>query len=108
MAAVMNALKFENDGIQRRTPRVNACKAPCAILPPWTRQTLQGGCSAPKHGGLRRTKEKQEKALALSVRQGEDFCPQCGQLQGQKLTLFWRSEKSVDADISKSISKSRR
>lgn len=84
----MNALILENDGIQRRTPRVNACEPPCAILPPRTRQTLPGGCSAPKHGGLRRMKEKQEKALALSERQGGYFCPQCGQLQGRELTLF--------------------
>lgn len=33
-------------------------------------------------------KRKQEKALALSVRQGGYFCPQCGQLRRRKLTLF--------------------
>ena len=27
-------------------------------------------------------------ALALSVRQGGYFCPQCGQLRGLRLTLF--------------------
>ena len=53
-------------------------------------------------------KRKQEKALALSVRQGKDFCPQCGQLREQGLTLFWRSERAVDADISKGPSISRR
>lgn len=69
------------------TPRVSACKPPCAICPSRVGQT-PGGSSAPKHGGLRGTKGKQEKALALSVRQGKDFCPQCGQLRGQGLTLF--------------------
>ena len=55
-----------------------------------------------------RNDDKQEKALALSVRQGKDFCPQCGQLREQGLTLFWRSERAVDADISKGPSISRR
>ena len=35
-----------------------------------------------------RDDDKQEKALALSVRQGGYFCPQCGQLRGGELTLF--------------------
>ena len=41
--------------------------------------------------------DKQEKALTLSERQGRDFCPQCGQLRGRKLTLFWRTGKLIDA-----------
>ena len=35
-----------------------------------------------------RDEEKQEKALALTVCQGKDFCPQCRQLRRRKLTLF--------------------
>ena len=46
---------------------------------------VPGKQSAPKHGDLRETKGKQEKALALSVRQGGYFCPQCGQLRGSEM-----------------------
>ncbi len=48
-----------------------------------------------------RDDDKQEKALALSVRQGGYFCPQCGQLRGRELALFWRGNRVIDADISK-------
>ena len=66
---------------------MSTCEPLCAICPsragriPW-------GKFRTKNGGLRGTKEKQEKALALSARQGGYFCPQCGQLRGQELTLF--------------------
>ena len=66
---------------------MSACEPLCAILLSRAGQG-PGKQSAPKHGGLRGTKEKQEKALALSARQGGYFCPQCGQLQGRELTLF--------------------
>ena len=100
----MNALILENDGGEQRTPRVSACEPLCAILPMSTGQ-IHREYFAPKYGGLRRTKEKQEKVLALSMRQGGDFCPQCGQLRGQRLTLFWRESRPIDADISRGPSK---
>lgn len=83
----MNALILENDGGEQRTPRVSACEPLCAILPMSTGQ-IHREYFAPKYGCLRGTKGKQEKALALSMRQGGDFCPQCGQLRGRELTLF--------------------
>lgn len=55
-----------------------------------------------------RDNEKQEKALALSERQGGDFCPQCGQLQGERLALFRRTPKLNDADTCKNRWKRRR
>lgn len=68
---------------------MSTCEPLCAILLSRAGQgRVPGKQSAPKHGDLRGTKEKQEKALALSVRQGGYFCPQCGQLRGGELTLF--------------------
>ena len=70
----------------------------CAIFPLTTGLSPARPLTA-KCGSLRETKGKQEKALALSKRQGRHFCPQCGQLRGQKLTLLWRREKLIDAVI---------
>ena len=67
---------------------MSTCEPLCAILLSRVGQGVPGKQSAPKCGELRGTKEKQEKALALSARQGGYFCPQCGQLRGQELTLF--------------------
>ena len=84
---------------------------PCVPRPP-LQQHLTRPNSANRCAALERRKardeEKQEKALALSVRQGKDFCPQCGQLRGRELTLFWRGSRPIDADILKGISESRR
>ena len=54
-----------------------------------------GGSSAPKHGDLRETKGKQEKAPALSVRQGGYFCPQCGQ--------FTKDKRAENAEMKKDL-----
>lgn len=83
----MNALILENDGGEQRTPRVSACEPLCAILPMSTGQ-IHREYFAPKYGGLRRTKEKQEKAPALLLRRGGHNRPQCGRFQGRRLTLF--------------------
>ena len=83
----MEVSKFETGKDKSKMPRVTTCEPSCAIFyrgqgrPP-------GKQSAPKCNELRGMKEKQEKALALSARQGGYFCPQCGQLRGQRLTLF--------------------
>ncbi len=104
MMVMMEVPMLEAGKDRCKMPHMTACEPSCAIF--------HRGSAEPLEEVLHRNavvcegrKKKQEKALAVSVRQGEDFCPQCGQLRGQKLTLFWRSEKSVDADISKGISK---
>ena len=90
----MNTLILENDRSKARTPRMSACKPvvcdssvedrtkPLGMFRTEIRRFTRG------RGEARRSEEKQEKALALSVRQGKDFCPQCGQLRGHGLTLF--------------------
>ena len=50
---------------------------------------------------------KQEKALALSVRQGGHNRPQCGRFQESKLTLLQRTKTAIDAVSSKSTEKPR-
>ena len=42
----------------------------------------------PEHGKMVEKKEKQEKALALSLRQGSHFHPQCGRLRGAEAGAF--------------------
>jgi len=44
--------------------------------------------SSPEDGEMRREKKKQEKALALSQRQGSHFRPQCGRLRGTGAGAF--------------------
>ena len=87
MMVMMEVPMLEAGKDRCKMPHVTACEPSCAIFSPGQCRT-HGGSSAPQCGGLRRTKEKQEKALALSVRQGGYFCPQCGQLRGRELTLF--------------------
>ena len=67
---------------------MSACEPFCAILLSRAGQGPLGGEFSTQTRRLRGTKEKQEKALALSARQGGYFCPQCGQLRGRELTLF--------------------
>lgn len=42
----------------------------------------------PKYGKMGKEKKKQEKALALSQRQGSHFPPQCGRLRGAEADAF--------------------
>ena len=83
----MNTLILENKGREQRAPHVSACKLSCALLPPRVGQCPRE-CSAPKFGGLRGTKEKQEKAPALLPRRCGHNRPQCGRFRGRELTLF--------------------
>lgn len=46
----------------------------------------------PKHSKNRGEKKKQEKALALSLRQGGHFHPQCGRLRETEVDAFLRSQ----------------
>lgn len=46
----------------------------------------------PEDGEMGGTKEKQEKALALSLRQGGHFHPQCGRLRETEVDAFLRSQ----------------
>lgn len=66
----MNALILENDGGEQRTPRVSACEPLCAILPMSTGQ-IHREYFAPKYGGLRRTKEKQDKGQTPQAAPGQ-------------------------------------
>ncbi len=42
-------------------------------------------CGLPEHGKMGGEEKKQKKALALSLRQGNHFNPQCGRLRGTKI-----------------------
>ena len=46
----------------------------------------------PEYGKMGDEKEKQEKALALSLRQGGHFHPQCGRLRETEVDAFLRSQ----------------
>ena len=46
----------------------------------------------PEYGKMGEEKEKQEKALALSLRQGGHFHPQCGRLRETEVDAFLRSQ----------------
>ena len=45
-----------------------------------------------EHGKIGGEEEKQEKALALSLRQGGHFHPQCGRLRETEVDAFLRSQ----------------
>ena len=84
---------------------------PCVPQSPLRQHLTRPNCANRRAVAERRKARdggEQEKALALSEHQGRNFCPQCGQLRGRRLTLFWRESGPIDADISKGPSKLRR
>ena len=78
----MNALIHENNGGEQRTPRVSACKAPCAISSAEDRTKPLKGALRRNTAVCERRKESRIKARRRKRPRPNDFCPQCGQLMG--------------------------
>ena len=81
-------------------PRLREGQSPC---PSQSLQTgfgplfpLFGERAFPFLGSLRRTKEKQEKALALLVRQGGYVRPQCGRFPGPQADAILGDHYQID------------
>ena len=79
-------------------PSFGAGQSPC---PTWGFQGGFGPISGKALGGRPRGAEEQEKALALLLRLGGHFRPQCGRFQGTGLTLFQVAKTAIDAVFGK-------